>query len=75
VLDDLNVDREGILVADFLGGVLRAYDPAGQATAVSTVKFDGPSSVSRALGRAGFSSSAVVVTERNANRVSLYEPR
>jgi hypothetical protein len=72
--DDLHVDASGILAADAGNNVLRAYSLAGKATGVSKQKFGGPSSVGRALGRAGFSQNALIVTERTGNKVSLFEP-
>lgn len=73
--DDLYVDDAGILVADALNGTIRSYGPHGLfdgTTAAST--FDGPSAVLPAAGRLGLSDSALVVTERNGNRVSAFEP-
>lgn len=72
--DDLYVDESGILVDDFLTGRLVSLDGKGQyqnGTAANT--FNGPSSVEPAQGRLGLSARALVVTERNANRVSVFE--
>ncbi|MDB4987991.1 MAG: hypothetical protein JWN04_3169 [Myxococcaceae bacterium] len=73
--DDLRVDDAGILAADSTSNVLRAYTLSGSKTGQTRQLFDGPSSVARALGRAGFSQNAIVVTERRGNRVSVFEPR
>jgi hypothetical protein len=72
--DDLVVDERGILVADWLGGALRAYGPFGRETDATQVELDMPSAVVRALGRAGFSQDALLITEKGANRVALFEP-
>jgi hypothetical protein len=72
--DDLYVDDSGILLDDFLGGKVLAFDSKIQflnATPNST--FNGPSSVQPAQGRLGLSNNAVIVTERGANRVSVFE--
>jgi hypothetical protein len=72
--DDLLVDESGFLITDFIGNVLRAYGNDKRPTGQTKKLFDGPSSVRRALGRAGLRQDAIVVTERNANRVSVFEP-
>ena len=72
--DDLYVDDGGILLDDYLGGKVLAFDSKIQflnATPNST--FNGPSSVQPAQGRLGLSSNAIIVTERGANRVSVFE--
>jgi hypothetical protein len=73
VFDDLAVDAQGIVVADFLGGALRSYDLDGCFTGSTPFAFVGPSSVARAKGPA-FEPGALIVTERGGNRVSLFEP-
>ncbi|MET0285850.1 MAG: hypothetical protein ABW352_15320 [Polyangiales bacterium] len=72
--DDLHVDASGYLITDYTGNVLRAYDTRGRSTSVSPKSFNGPSSVGRALGRAGLGARTIVVTERGGNRVSIFEP-
>jgi sugar lactone lactonase YvrE len=72
--DDLHVDESGILATDAVNNVLRAYSLLGRPTGVSRQKFAGPSSVGRALGKAGFSQNALIVTERSGNKVSVFEP-
>jgi hypothetical protein len=72
--DDLHVDASGYLITDYTGNVLRAYDSRGRATSVSPRSFNGPSSVGRALGRAGLGPRTLVITERGGNRVSIFEP-
>ncbi len=69
--DDMAVDNNGILVADYLGGKIRKYDLNGRATG-SVSGLSGPSSVARA--RAPFPAGSLIVTERGANRVSLVTP-
>ena len=74
VFDDLSVDQQGIVVTETLAG-LRGYSLTGKATGVTRAPIEGPSAVARALGRAGLSQTALVVTERSANRVSIFEPK
>jgi hypothetical protein len=73
--DDLFVDEQGVLVADWLGSALRSYGAFGVETGATTVELAMPSAVVRAKGRAGFSARALLLTEKGANRVALYEPR
>lgn len=75
LFDDLFVDESGILVADYLNGKVIAV-PSGGGRQLSSPdgSFDGPSSVQPALGRLGLPAHALIVTERNANRVSLLVP-
>jgi hypothetical protein len=74
-LDDLFVDAQGVLVADWLGGALRVFGALGLEQDRTRIALDMPSAVIRAQGRAGFSRHALVVTEKNANRVTLFEPQ
>lgn len=75
-LDDLYVDAQGVQVADWLGNTLRLFGgPLGFELDRTRREFDMPSAVIRANGRAGFSQHALLVAEKNANRVSLFEPR
>jgi hypothetical protein len=74
-LDDLFVDEQGILVADWLGGALRSYGPGGSEKSSTTVDINMPSAVVRAKGRAGFSQNALLITEKGGNRVAVFEPR
>jgi len=74
-LDDLYVDGGGFLLDDYLNGRVLSLDTSARyqnATPIGT--FNGPSSVQRALGRLGLSATALVVTERAGNRVSVFEP-
>jgi hypothetical protein len=73
--DDLFVDAQGVLVADWLGGALRTYGWLGIETDATTTAIAAPSAVVRAKGRAGFSTRALLLTEKDANRVALFEPR
>lgn len=73
--DDLYVSEDGFLLDDYLNGQVISLDAAGRnrsGTPMNT--FDGPSSVQPALGRLGLPQNALVVTERNAGRLSLFEP-
>lgn len=72
-LDDLYVSTQGILVTDYLGNAVRAFDLNGRARGVSRIPLTNPSSVLRAEGRAGFAEHALIVTERGANRLSVVE--
>jgi hypothetical protein len=75
-LDDLYVDAQGVLVADWLGNSLRLFGgPSGSEIDRSRRQFDMPSAVIRANGRAGFSQHALIVAEKASNRVSVFEPR
>lgn len=75
VFDDLYVDDSGVLVDDFLNGSLIQVSALGVVSAATpNGVFDGPSSVQPAQGRLGLPANALVVTERNANRVSLFVP-
>lgn len=73
--DDLAVDARALVAADYLGGAVRVYGAFGRETDATTLPLEGPSAVLRADGRLGFSSAALLVTEKEANRVSLLEPR
>ncbi len=75
--DDLRVDANGILAADFTGGVVRAYDTHGKSLgSTPPFVFNGPTSVVRSNGRASnLDANTLVVTERLGNRVSIYKPR
>jgi hypothetical protein len=72
--DDLYVDQDGLLIADFLNGSIVACDPSGKVQgATPNALLEGPSSVQRANGRLGLPDGALVITERTANRVSVLE--
>ncbi len=73
--DDLAVDARELLVADYLGGAVRAYGAFGRETDATTVALASPSAVIRAKGKLGFSDQALLVTEKGANRVSVIEPQ
>lgn len=73
--DDLFVDEQGVLVADWLGGALRTYGAFGIETDATTTPIAAPSAVVRAKGRAGFSARALLLTEKDESRVALFEPR
>jgi len=73
--DDLYGDDSGILVDDYLNGSVVVLDAKGQyQNGTPSGTFNGPSSVQPAQGRLSLSAAAVVVTERGANRVSVFEP-
>lgn len=72
VLDDLAVNSNGILVADYLKGVIRSYDINGRSTGTVQAHFSGPSSV--AWARAPFPVGSIIVTERSGNKVTLVTP-
>jgi sugar lactone lactonase YvrE len=74
-LDDLFVDEQGIVVADWLGGAVRTYGLGGIEKSSTTVAINMPSAVLRAKGRVGFSQDALLITEKGGNRVSVLEPR
>ncbi|HEX6240522.1 MAG TPA: hypothetical protein VFZ61_06495 [Polyangiales bacterium] len=74
-LDDLFVDAQGVLVADWLGSALRLFSAAGRETDRTRIALANPSAVIRANGRAGFSQHALLVTEKSGNRVTLFEPQ
>ena len=74
VLDDLQIDARGLVVADFLGGVLVAYDRLGHKLAETPKLFGSPSAVAPARGRFGLGPDDLVVTERGAGVVSVYRP-
>jgi hypothetical protein len=73
LFDDLYVDASGVLVDDYVNGSLLLVDDFGLVRgATPNGVFDGPSSVQPAQGRLGLPADALIVTERNLNRVSLY---
>jgi hypothetical protein len=72
IFDDLTVGSDGILIADFTGGMIRGYDLSGNSTGAIHASFAGPSSVAKA--RAPFPAGALIVTEKNANQVTLVTP-
>jgi sugar lactone lactonase YvrE len=74
--DDLYVDGRGIAVANYLLGTITGLTPAGVAL-LDTVAFgfNGPSSVLPAEGRLGFSNKDILITEKNANRLSVFHLR
>lgn len=72
--DDLYVDERGILLDDYLNGTVVALDARGQFQShTANATFEAPSSVQPAEGRLGLPESALVVTEKTGNRVSVYE--
>lgn len=82
VFDDLLVDAEGIVAADFLGKKLAFFSPDGKLLRESAAVFDTPSSIARTRGPL-LSEGALLVTEKGAlneltsrdgNRLSLYVP-
>ena len=73
-LDDLYVDADGILAADYLGNSIRAYGLLGQPIGQTPAVFTNPSSVLPAKGRLGLGANDLVVTEKGANRVAVYTP-
>jgi hypothetical protein len=73
--DDLFVDDTSIIAASYLAGGLRTFDLRGFTTGNTRAGvLDGPSSVLPTNGRLDLPSGALIVTERNANRVSLFIP-
>lgn len=70
--DDLAVDGNGILVADFLRGSIRTYTANARPAGVINARLSGPSSVQRA--KAPYPSGSLIVTERLGNRVTLVTP-
>jgi hypothetical protein len=72
--DDLFVDDNGLLVADYLGNTVRAYTARGRLIAETSAVFTSPSSVLPARGRLGLKENDLVVTEKGANRVAVYSP-
>jgi hypothetical protein len=74
-LDDLYVDDAGIAVANYLFGTVEGLTPSGVDLLDTAALFSGPSSVLPAQGRFGLSSKDILVTEKNANRLSVFHPR
>jgi hypothetical protein len=74
--DDLHVDDGGILVANYLFGTAEGLTTTG-VDLLDTVAFgfSGPSSVLPAKGRFGLSDKDVLVTEKGANRLSVFHLR
>jgi hypothetical protein len=71
--DDLWVDGRGILVADYFFGAVRAYDTRGRALGNTALGvFTNPSAVLPADSRLGLGASDLIVTEKGANRVSIF---
>jgi hypothetical protein len=71
--DDLWVDGRGILVADYFFGAVRAYDSHGRALGSTPLGiFTNPSAVLPADSRLGLSATDLIVTEKGANRVSIF---
>lgn len=71
IFDDISVSADGILVADYSGGTVRAYDLAGRRIAQGPSGLKGPSSVLPALGRLGLGPRDLVVTEKGPGLVSV----
>jgi hypothetical protein len=71
--DDLHVDGNGIWIADYLNGSFVSTDLDGKEQSSTPVAiYSGPSSVQPTLGRLQLPSEAFLVTEKGANRLSLY---
>jgi hypothetical protein len=74
--DDLFVDGRGILVADYFFGAVRAYDLNGRALSATALgTFTNPSAVLPADSRLGLAASDLIVTEKGANRISIFHAR
>lgn len=72
--DDLFIDGDGMLVADYLGNAVRAYSSRGRLIAQTPAVFGSPSSVLPARGRLGLGANDLVVTEKTTNQVAVYSP-
>jgi len=71
--DDLYVDDSGILVANYLLGYVEGLTSAGvDLLDTPALGLSGPSSVLPAKGRFGLSKTDVLVTEKTANRLSVF---
>ena len=71
--DDLHVDGNGVWLADYLNGAIVATELDGNVQgATPTGGFNGPSSVQPTLGRLGLPSAAFLVTEKGADRLSVF---
>jgi hypothetical protein len=74
-LDDLYVADSGIFAADALVGSIRSFSPRGLENGSTPAgTFDGPSAVLPAEGKLGLPQDALVVSERNPGRVSVFTP-
>jgi hypothetical protein len=71
--DDLFVEEKGILVANYLFGTVEALTSSGvDVLDTAAFTFSGPSSVLPAKGRFGLSQTDYIVTEKGANRLSVF---
>lgn len=70
--DDLAVDDSGILVANYITGMIHSHDIDAKYKGMINAHLAGPSSVMKA--RAPFPDGTLIVTERAGNRVSLVTP-
>ncbi|HEX4340726.1 MAG TPA: hypothetical protein VH062_32685 [Polyangiaceae bacterium] len=74
--DDLHVDDSGIVVANYLFGSVEGLTPNGvDLLDTASFGFSGPSSVLPAKGRLGFADRDLLVTEKTANRLSVFHLR
>jgi len=72
LFDDLFVDSRGLLVADFSGGAIRAFDAAGRMLDWTRPgALQNPSAVVPANGRLGLGPRDLIVTEKGGHRVSV----
>jgi sugar lactone lactonase YvrE len=74
LFDDLFVDERGMIVADYTGNLLLAYDASGKKVAQTPAVFQSPSAMLPARGRFGLGQDDLVVTERGGGVVSVYRP-
>lgn len=72
--DDLFVDGDGMLIADYLGNAVRAYTSRGRLIAQTPAVFGSPSSVLPARGRLGLGPNDLVVSEKTANQIAVFSP-
>lgn len=70
--DDLFVDGDGMLIADYLGNAVRAYTSRGRLIAQTPAVFGSPSSVVPARGRLGLGPNDLIVAEKTANQIAVY---
>ena len=73
--DDMHVDDEGVLIADYLFNRVLAFDLRGRGLGRTDAVFKSPSSVLPARGRLGLGEDDLLVTEKGANLLSVYRPR
>jgi hypothetical protein len=72
--DDMHVDDDGVLIADYLFNRVLAFDLRGRGLGATDAVFKSPSSVLPARGRLGLGADDLLITEKGANLISVYRP-